>query len=247
MKRHIWLIAITCCLAFPTMASAAKTIVHVKADTPIFRIVRVAAKAPVFRIVVVRENGKIKEDCRYKQGLKDGLCTKFHENGRKQEQQTFKAGKRDGNQSEWDSQGRLKFQAQWKDGRTHGVVREVAQNGKSKMSYCWNHKCSDQNVFAMRKQCNQRKQTAKSLAACSEWANFLFSVGEKPFTFFTVQDFQVAVSYHSKVIALGTVRNSSKTHMRIVQKSKAALKSLCVVGIANRSHCNIWNHKFARR
>jgi len=69
-----------------------------------------------------------KEAINYKNGVLDGLYTKWYENGQKSLEANFKNGKLDGLETIWYENGQKKYELNWKDDGDEGLRgRKIAR------------------------------------------------------------------------------------------------------------------------
>jgi antitoxin component YwqK of YwqJK toxin-antitoxin module len=83
-------------------------------------------------------NGKNKiSELNYKDGLQDGLTTKWFPNGAKGEEANYKNGKLHGTATEWNINGAIESKTNYINGKLHGTATEWHTNGaiKSKTNY----------------------------------------------------------------------------------------------------------------
>ena len=87
--------------------------------------------------VNVGTNGNKASELNYKDGLQDGLTTKWFPNGAKGEEANYKNGKLHGTTTEWNTNGAIESKTNYKDGKLHGTATEWHTNGaiESKTNY----------------------------------------------------------------------------------------------------------------
>ncbi len=69
----------------------------------------------------------------YKDGIKDGLWTRWYENGKKKEEKNYKNGKLDGLGTSWYENGQKEKEENYKDDKQDGLEVWWHENGQKKV------------------------------------------------------------------------------------------------------------------
>ncbi len=78
------------------------------------------------------QDGKVKSELHYSNGLLDGICRYYNEQGKKIAVRSFQNGKHTGIDSLFDEEGILKVTTDYLNGKMHGYLRKFDKAGKLK-------------------------------------------------------------------------------------------------------------------
>lgn len=76
------------------------------------------------------DNGQLKSECEYKNGVKEGPLKSWYENGQFWEECVYKNGKREGPLKSWYFDGQLEEEYEYKNGVYNGLYKGWNQNGQ---------------------------------------------------------------------------------------------------------------------
>lgn len=77
------------------------------------------------------ENGKVKSEEIYKNGVKAGICKYYYENGKLQYEECYDGyGQKEGTYRTYYKNGQLESSYTYKDGQKHGIFKEFLEDGK---------------------------------------------------------------------------------------------------------------------
>lgn len=80
----------------------------------------------------LHENGELKLECTFKDGLKHGKYEQFYENGKVKLETYFEEDKQDGLTKEYYENGGLYIESNWKEGKLDELIKEYNENGELK-------------------------------------------------------------------------------------------------------------------
>ena len=80
----------------------------------------------------LHENGELKLECTFKDGLKHGKYEQFYENGKVKLETYFEEDKQDGLTKEYHENGVLYIESNWKEGKLDELIKEYNENGELK-------------------------------------------------------------------------------------------------------------------
>jgi len=78
-------------------------------------VLKSTKKAITGLVYTTYDNGQLKYESSWKDGVVDGRCRSFHENGQPRGEQNFKNGKRHGIERKWYENGQLEYEWNHKD------------------------------------------------------------------------------------------------------------------------------------
>lgn len=78
----------------------------------------------------LHENGELKLECTFKDGLKHGKYEQFYENGKVKLETYFEEDKQDGLTKEYHENGVLYIESNWKEGKLDELIKEYNENGE---------------------------------------------------------------------------------------------------------------------
>ena len=85
------------------------------------------------------ENGELKSQAYYKNGLLDGSLRSWYQNGSKESERYHKRGEKEGVHSSWWPNGNLRFEYQFAGGLYHGTFKEWYESGKPLHVFEYDH------------------------------------------------------------------------------------------------------------
>ena len=109
-----------------------------EANTKIINKITVnsANKKPVTGIVFKKyENGSLKLECKYKNGMKNGSFRTWYQNGNKELESNYLNDVPNGVSKKWYENGNLEMELYVKNGIPNGTNREWYENGQLKIEY----------------------------------------------------------------------------------------------------------------
>ena len=81
------------------------------------------------RVFSLYDNGRTKEEGKYRNGKQDGLTTHWNENGQKSVEETYKDGKLNGLFTYWQKNGQKWEESTYKDGKKDGLWTWYNEDG----------------------------------------------------------------------------------------------------------------------
>ena len=79
------------------------------------------------------ENGELKQDIEWKNGLREGSHVSYHDNGEKESEATLLNGQPHGLYTVWDKDGNKINESRFVNGTHHGVRTQWHSNGQKKL------------------------------------------------------------------------------------------------------------------